>query len=61
MPETLTDTTAETTADLPLEERDFAAYDLTYLRFVGGVHETKAAATKAAKAAGLVAFEIREV
>lgn len=39
----------------------FAAYDTTYLRFVGGTHPTKAAAEKAAKDAGVRRYEIREV
>lgn len=39
----------------------FAAYDTNYLRFVGGVHDTKAKATKAAKDLEVKDFEIREV
>lgn len=39
----------------------YAAYDKTYLRYVGGTHPTKAAAAKAAKAAGVSDFEIKAV
>lgn len=39
----------------------YAAYDTTYLRFVGGTHPTKAKASAAAKAAGLDEYEIRTV
>lgn len=39
----------------------YAVYDNTYLRFVGGTHENRKAATAAAKAAGLDDYEIREV
>lgn len=45
-------------ADAP---KRFAAYDKTYLRFVDGVFETRKAASDAAKAAKVKAFEIREV
>lgn len=39
----------------------FSAYDTTYAKYVGGVHDTKAKATKAAKDAGVDTFEIVEV
>lgn len=39
----------------------YAAYDNTYLKYVGGTHPTKAKATAAAKAAGLDNYEIRTV
>lgn len=39
----------------------YAVYDKTYLRFVGEVHKTKAAATKEAKDRKVRDFEIREV
>lgn len=39
----------------------YAAYDKTYLRYVGGTHATKKAAGDAAKAAGAKNIEIREV
>lgn len=39
----------------------YAAYDLDHLRFVGGTHDTKKAATDAAKARKVKRYEIREV
>lgn len=53
----------ENTPDESAESGRFAAYDTTYERFVGGVHDTKTAATEAAKAAGVSGkrLEIRGV
>lgn len=47
----------------PATGKRYAAYDKTYLRFVGGVHDTKAKATKAAKDTGIKLgdLEVREV
>lgn len=59
MTETTQPAKAEKTA--PEKVTRYAAYDTTYLKFVGGVHATKAAATKAAKDAKVDKFEIREV
>jgi hypothetical protein len=42
-------------------EKRYAAYDDTYLKFVPGVYKTKTDATKAAKAAGVKKYSIREV
>jgi hypothetical protein len=39
----------------------YAVYDQTYLRFVGPIHDTKAAARAAAKASKVVVFNVREV
>lgn len=39
----------------------YAAYDRTYLRFVGEVHDNKTAATKEARDRKVKDFEIREV
>ncbi len=39
----------------------YAGYDQTMLRFVGGVHDTRAAAAEAAKAAGARRVTVREV
>jgi hypothetical protein len=39
----------------------YSAYDRTYLRFVGGVHDSKAKAKAAAKDKGSTDVEIREV
>lgn len=45
------------------EKTRYAGYDTRYERFVGGVHDTKAAAEKAAKAKGVKAadLDVREV
>lgn len=43
------------------EPERFSAYDKTFLKFVGGVHDSKSKATKAAKDAGVDDFEIRTV
>ena len=43
------------------DEKLYAAYDTTYLKFVGGTHKTKGAASAAAKKAKVADFEIREV
>jgi len=39
----------------------YAAYDRDLLRYVGGVHDTKAKAEKAAKDRGVKRYQIREV
>lgn len=43
------------------ESKRYAAYDKTFEKFVGGVHDTKSAAEKAAKDRGAKTVEIREV
>lgn len=48
-------------APVDAPEERFAAYDKTLLRFVGGVHSTRAKATKAAKDKGATSVEIRTV
>lgn len=61
----MTDTpTTETTDVEPGDAaapRRYAAYDKVLLRFVGGVHDTKAAAKAAAKAAGVSSVSIHTV
>lgn len=43
------------------ESGRFSAYDTTYAKYVGGVHDTKEKARKAAKDAGSTDVEIVEV
>lgn len=45
----------------PTNRTGFAVYDETYLRYVGGVHDTKAKAAKAAKDAKVKNARIDEV
>lgn len=49
---------AEPKADTP---KVYAAYDLDHLRFFGGTHDTRKAATDVAKARKVKRYEIREV
>ena len=68
----MSETTPETTAPIEggpapstdnarTEEKRYAAYDDTYLRFIPGVYASKKDATAAAKAAKAAKFSIREV
>ena len=51
----------ETPKPTPPKTVRYAAYDKTFLRFVGGTHLTAKAARDAAKERGAKAVEIREV